>query len=68
MCVLSNINKMYFYARAQYVLLFLVLAGISAWIWIYVVTHSYSSCPFLCALDDVYVAAETVNCLYILPN
>ena len=32
MCVLSNINKMYFYARAQYVLLFLVLAGISAWI------------------------------------
>ena len=63
MCVLSNINKTYFYAHAQY-----VLAGISARIWIYVVTRSYSSCPFLCALDDVYVAAETVNCLYILPN
>ena len=35
---------------------------------VYVVTRSYSSCPFLCPLDDVHVAAETVNCLYILPS
>ena len=52
----SNINKMaYFYAHVQCVLLFLVPAEILPGVEFHIVTHSYSSRLFLCALADAMV-------------
>ena len=50
--------------------LFLVLAGNSALLRFYVVTRSYSSCPFLCALGVYYKQLYSVSfkhvCVYYL--
>ena len=45
----------YFYAHVQCVLLFLVPGEIPPGVEFYIVTHSYSSCLFLCALVDAMV-------------
>ena len=45
----------YFYAHAQCVLLFLVLAEIPLVVEFHIVTRSYSSHLFLCALADAMV-------------
>ena len=45
----------YFYAHVQCVLLFLVPAEILPGVEFHIVTHSYSSRLFLCALADAMV-------------
>ena len=62
MCMLSNINIL---RSLCSVLLFLVLAGNSALFQFYVVTRSYSSRPFLCALDEGYYKTPVMGGAHI---